>query len=449
MPTEIDSLQISINAKAQTANRQIDALVSRLDILQKSLGKLNGGSTNLVGVANGVDRLGKAMQTMNAVKTADFTRLASNLAKLGNINVSALNSTASSLSHLTRSFNNIGAVSQNAVQVSELAKNLGKLGGKSVTNAITNIPQLANALKKLMTTLANSPVVSQNIIQMTNALANLSAQSGKIGRVTKSISTNLNTASFSATKAGVRFRSLAAIFGSFYANAFLFIRGIKGIYNAINSTADYLEAYNYFNVALGKIGSDWAEQYEQYGYESAEVYAESFSQRLQERIKKMSGLTIEVDAQGKGLLTASGLKNLGLNIQEVTQYASQLASVTNSVGQMGEVSLATASSLTKLGADLSSLFNINYADVMKNLQSGLIGQSRALYKYGIDITNATLQTLAYELGLTKSVSEMSQMEKMQLRLIKILRDSKVSWGDLANRRKKSNIVEFNILPSVA
>ena len=84
MPTEIDSLQISINAKAQTANRQIDALVGRLDILQKSLGKLNGGSTNLVGVANGVDRLGKAMQTMNAVKTADFTRLASNLAKLGN-----------------------------------------------------------------------------------------------------------------------------------------------------------------------------------------------------------------------------------------------------------------------------------------------------------------------------------------------------------------------------
>lgn len=432
MPTEIDSLQISINAKAQTANRQIDALVGRLDILQKSLGKLNGGSSNLVGVANGVDRLGKAMQTMNAVKTADFTRLASNLAKLGNINVSALNSTASSLTHLTRSFSNIGSVSQNAVHVSELAKNLGKLGGKSVTNAITNIPQLANALRKLMTTLAKSPVVSQNIIQMTNALANLSAQSGKIGRVTKSISSNLNTASSSATRAGVRFRSLAAIFGTFYANAFLFIRGIKGIYNAINSTADYLEAYNYFNVALGKIGSDWSEQYEQYGYESAEVYAESFSQRLQNRIKKMSGLTIEVDAQGKGLLTASGLKNLGLNIQEVTQYASQLASVTNSVGQMGEVSLATASSLTKLGADLSSLFNINYADVMKNLQSGLIGQSRALYKYGIDITNATLQTLAYELGLTKSVSEMSQMEKMQLRLIKILRDSKVSWGDLAN-----------------
>lgn len=55
-----------------------------------------------------------------------------------------------------------------------------------------------------------------------------------------------------------------------------------------------------------------------------------------------------------------------------------------------------------------------------------------VYKYGIDITNATLQTYAYGLGLTKSVSEMTQMEKMQLRLIAILDQSKVSWGDLAN-----------------
>lgn len=55
-----------------------------------------------------------------------------------------------------------------------------------------------------------------------------------------------------------------------------------------------------------------------------------------------------------------------------------------------------------------------------------------LYKYGIDITNATLQTLAYELGVEKAVSEMTQAEKMQLRMIAILDQSKVSWGDLAN-----------------
>lgn len=436
MPTEIDSLQISINAKAQTANRQIDALVGRLDILQKSLGRLNSGSSNLVGVANGVDRLGKAMQTMNTVKTADFTRLASNLAKLGTINVSALNSTASSLSHLTRAFNNIGAVSSSAVQVGELARNLAKLGYKSVDKAIVNLPLLATGIKNLMTTLSTAPKVSDNLIRMTNAISNLAAQGSRVGTASRSMSTNLGLVTTSTARASLGFKGLTSAIGMFYARYFLVLRGIKLLYKAIDSTADYIEAYNYLDVALGKIGSDWEEQWSEYakdaGVSSAEEYANSFSSRLKEKLKGLSGLEILETEGGNGLLSDTGLKNLGLNIQEVTQYASQLASVTNSIGQTGEVSLATASAFTKLGADISSLFNLDYSDVMKNLQSGLIGQSRSLYKYGIDITNATLQTLAYELGLEKSVSEMSQMEKQQLRIIQILRASKVSWGDLAN-----------------
>lgn len=66
--------------------------------------------------------------------------------------------------------------------------------------------------------------------------------------------------------------------------------------------------------------------------------------------------------------------------------------------------------MTMLAGDISSLFNVDYSTVAQNLQSGLIGQSRALYKYGIDITNATLATYAYNLGISKSVSEMTQME---------------------------------------
>jgi len=432
MPTEIDALSISIEAKAQKANSSIDKLVSRLDVLSNSLGKSQNGSNNLVALGRGVESLSRGMQGFKGVGEAKFIRLANGINQLANINTQGLNNAASSLSHMTRAFNNIGAVSQNAVQVSDLAKNLGKLGNKSVTNAITNIPQLATAMNNLMTTLSKAPKVSENVIRMTNALANLSAQGAKVGSASNSISKGLNRASNSATRARASFGGLASAIGKFYATYFLLIRAFKGLGKAIDSTADYLEAYNYFNVALGKIGSDWSHQFEQYGYESAEAYADSFSTRLQQRLSGLSGLSIQMNADGTGLLTETGLQNLGLNLQEVTQYASQLASVTNSVGQTGEVSLATASSITKLGSDLSSLFNLDYADVMQNLQSGLIGQSRALYKYGIDITNATLQTYAYELGLEKAVSEMTQAEKMQLRILAILDQSKVAWGDLAN-----------------
>ena len=430
MPQSIDELYIEINAKTIKANDAIDRLVGKLNGLTTSLGKLN--TSNLNGLANGVQKLGNAMQVMNTVKTADFTRLARNLSSMGNINTQGLNNTASSLSQITRAMNNIGAVSHNAVQLSEMAKNLSKFGGANVQRATVNIPLLANELRKLMITLSSAPNVSRNIIDMTNALANLSTQGSKVGSASRSIQRSLNGTHSSTVKASKGFNGLASAIGKFYASYFMVIRGVKGIWSSIESTADYIEAYNYFNVALGKIGSDWSHQFEQYGYENAEAYADSFRERLTEGLKNLSGVQVSIDSSGKGLLTETGMKNLGLNIQEVTQYASQLASVTNSVGQTGEVSLAAANAFTKLGADMSSLFNMDYSQVMKNLQSGLIGQSRALYRYGLDITNATLQTYAYELGLSKAVSEMTQAEKMQLRMIAILDQSKVSWGDLAN-----------------
>lgn len=476
MATEIDSLQIQINANAQKADTALDNLITRLDTLTTSLTGLDG--SNLTSFAGGVRDLGSAMQLFKSTKAVDFNKIARGIDKfsqidsssfekisgglvglatgLGNISnvdnlggiakvVNAVKNLASvdtskfntvafdaigvSIKNFASSLTTIGNVDKNIVSLvtavsrlsasgknidnvsrefptiannivdfitklnganvsfdvgglATLVGNIRNLGGKVATNAITNLPLLGDAMAKLMTTLSQAPQVSSNVIQMTNALANLSAQGSKVGNSTRSIERGLNRASRSATRASFSFRSLASLFGTFYANAFLVIRGINGIKKAIDSTADYLEAYNYFNVALGKVGKDWAEQWTTYadkiGVSSAEEYADSFATRLKERLKSLSGLEINIDDSGAGLLTETGLQNLGLNIQEVTQYASQLASVTNSVGQVGEVSLATASSLTKLGADLSSLFNLDYSDVMANLQSGLIGQSRAL-----------------------------------------------------------------------
>lgn len=423
----IDELQIKIDAQAAKAEDVVDRFVTKLERLSTSLNKINGNS--LIGLANGVQRLSSAMQSMNSVKTADYTRLANNLQKLGSVNVSSLNGTASSLSRITGALSNLGAVSSNAQMVGILAGNIAKLGNKGAQNAIVNIPQLTIALNNLMTTLSKAPLVSQNLIQMTNALANMASQGSRVGSASNSIVQGLNRTSNAMNRTAKSTKSLAGMFGKLYANFFWIARGIKGIYTAIEGTADYIEAYNYYNVAFGKIASEWSQDWEKYGYDSADSYTKSFEGRMNSVLGKMSGVQIDTD---QGLLVESGAKNLGLNIQEITQYASQLASVTNSIGQTGEVSLAAAKSMTMLAGDISSLFNVEYSSVAKNLQSGLIGQSRALYKYGIDITNATLQTYAYNLGVSKSVSEMTQAEKMQLRMIAILDQSKVSWGDLAN-----------------
>lgn len=438
---ELDSLEVKITGTATKAINSVDTLMEHLKKLSTSLATVNGSS--LSSLATGVSQLGSAMQNMNA-GTADFTRLAKNITKIGSVDSVALTNTATSLQAVTKAVASISAIPQNATQVTEFAKSLGKLGSKSIENAVVNIPKLGNALNGLMTTLSRAPTVSQNVIQMTNALANLASQGSKVGTSSNSLQKSLYGVSTSARTATKNSWSLASAIGKFYATYFMIIRGSKKLIEAIKSTTDYIEAFNYQAVAFGKIGSEWDKDYEKYGYDNATAYAESFQSRVNDTLGKLSGLKVNV--QG-GLLEESGTKNLGLNIQEITQYASQLASVTNSLGQTGEATTAITKSMTMLAGDISSLFNVDYSQVAQNLQSGLIGQSRALYKYGIDITNATLATYAYNLGISKSVSEMTQMEKQQLRVLAILDQSKVSWGDLANRRKKVNDIAY--LPSVA
>lgn len=423
---ELDSLEVKIKGTSKTAIDSVESLITSLQKLAGSLADING--TSLSSFSSSLGQLSTAMKGMD-VKTTDFTRLAKNIAKIGSIDSVALTSTATSLQAVTKAVASISAIPQNATQVTEFAKSLGKLGSKSIENAVVNIPKLGNALNGLMTTLSRAPTVSQNVIQMTNALANLASQGSEVGTSSNSLQKSLYGVSTSARTATRSSWNLASAIGKFYATYFMVIRGSKKLIEAIKSTTDYIEAFNYQAVAFGKIGSEWDKDYEKYGYDNATAYAESFQSRVNDTLGKLSGLKVNV--QG-GLLEESGAKNLGLNIQEITQYASQLASVTNSLGQTGEATTAITKSMTMLAGDISSLFNVDYSTVAQNLQSGLIGQSRALYKYGIDITNATLATYAYNLGISKSVSEMTQMEKQQLRVLAILDQSKVSWGDLAN-----------------
>lgn len=325
---------------------------------------------------------------------------------------------------------------------------------KPAVNALDDIIQKLDSVIGRLSSLGQNKGFDNFSQNIKSASETINSISGKIKEATKAIEPQMRDTTKTIEQVTTQYASLRENFGfegSTSANSISklernarsltrqmlsaigiiggFGAAIKGIKDSIPNFTNYIESYNYFNVAFEKIASEWDRDFEKYGYDNAESYAESFTKRMNETLGKLSGVQVNLDT---GLLEETGMKNLGLNIQQITQYASQLASVTNSIGQTGEVSLAAASSFTKLAGDISSLFNMDYGLVAQNLNSALIGQSRAVYRYGIDITNATLGTYAYNLGLEKSVSEMTQAEKMQLRMLAILDQSKVSWGDLAN-----------------
>ena len=438
MNAEIDRLEVAVESSASKANAELNKLVNRLEKVAGSLSKING--SGLTGFANGIEKLGKSIQTVNAVKTSDFTRLANNIKKISDVDQSGLNRTASALNVIGRSLNSAGAAAKSSETIAAMAKNLGKLGGSSVQKAIQNLPTFATELKKLMTTLAQSPNVSKNVIQMTNALANLSnslkgvsasnisGSAAKSTGVIQRLSNAFSGLNGQVGKSNKSMRTFSQIAGSVYVNWFMVLRGIQKLGNAIESAMDYVETYNYFSVTMDKIGTEFGSYFEEFGYESAETYVDSFSGRLNELTRKMTGY--QVGEHGE--LFATDNIGLALDPEAIMNYQSSIAAITNSVGLIGENSINASKALTMLSVDLSSLKNVDLSTAMNNLQSGLIGQSRALYKYGIDITNNTLQTYAYELGINKAVSAMTQAEKMQLRLVAILDQSRVAWGDQAN-----------------
>lgn len=421
---DIDSLQIKIKADANNASNALDKLANSLTNFQRSL---SIDTSKLTSISNSIQSIANAASSMNASGIKDISKLTNSINRMGKIDTSGLSRISSALK--TFSADMAGTKLDGVGDIASIASSISRLGGVASGRAITNIPLLAKNLKQLFTTLSTAPNVSENIIRMTNALAGLASTGAASGRAANSLGRNLNNYTTSARRATKSTFSLAAAFGKFYATYFLVIRGIKSLWKSIEGTTDYIEAFNYYTVAFNKVGKEWGKDFEKFGYDNAEDYAQSFGNRVNELLGKMSGLKVDVDG---GLISESGMKNLGLNLQEITQYASQLASITNSLGQTGEVTTAISKSMTMLAGDISSLFNVDFSTVATNLQSGLIGQSRALYKYGIDITNATLQTYAYKYGIEKAVSEMSQAEKQQLRLLAILDQSKVSWGDLAN-----------------
>lgn len=363
----------------------VSGVLGVADALQKLGGvKATTGTENLIKIKDDLANFVKGLNSIGSV-SFDVNSLATLLTainKLGGKSITQgtanLPTLSAQLQNLVRQMNNIGSLSFDTSSLSQLVMAISKLGGSSIARAVANMPALEKSLSSLLTTLSAMPPISTNVIQMTNALANLASQGSKVGTASKQIKNSFDKVSSSSKKTTNSVTSLAAAFGKFYASYFFVIRGIKSLWKSIEGTTDYIEAFNYYAVAFNKIGTEWAGDFEKYGkelgYKTAEEYSASFAERVNEKLGKMSGLNVNIES---GLLEESRMKNLGLNIQEITQYASQLASVTNSLGQTGETTTAVAKSMTMLAGDISSLFNVDFETVANNLQSGLIGQSRA------------------------------------------------------------------------
>lgn len=408
----------------------------------KNLSKVNMAgfdTSKMTEIANSVSDLATKLSGVSEIEST-VTRVVGSLARLSN--------SGQYIGNVTTEFPILGEQvvklvgklsSANAIDISitKVVEGIAKLAnaGKRVGETVANLDKLGNGVMNLLKKLQNAPQINSNVANTIQGLGNLASSGSRISTVsdrastsTKKLGNALSSLKDKLKSAHKSSKGFVSSIGMFYAKFFLVIRAVKKFGQAIGSAQDYIEEFNYFSVALDKVGKDSANQFKKAGYNSAEEYAGSFRKRFGKLQKQLTGYDVDYNT---GDATNTFSHNLGLDLTEVMNYNAAIAQITNSAGMLGETSIDSAKALTMLSADWASLSNLDTADVMQNFQSGLVGQSRALYKYGIDITSAGLAQTAMNHGITESIKNLSQQSKMQLRVLTMLEQSKVAYADLA------------------
>lgn len=436
MSTTIESLQVEVQSSATSAVGGIDALASSLGKLKsatkggvgltavaKQLTTLNNALNGISGAnADNLNKLAQGLQTLSscgniklsssvstqitnigaAVKSlsgTDFSvlsRLANSLAPLGNVGKSNLNSFISQLQRLPQAVQalnsvNMGGLSSKLAELVSALSQLSNMGKNNLTSFVTQlnkIPKLMENLKNVdMRTLYNQiqslvRVFTPLATQMEKVSAGFAAFPSRIQRLIA----NNEKLTVSNNKTGTSYTNLAAKIGIAYV---ALTRIARVVASFIVKSNQYVEDLNLFTASMGKYADE------------AKKYAENVAEII-------------------GIDPAEWLRNQGIFMTLATGF-----------GVVSDRAYTMSQNLTQLGYDISSFFNISFADSMQKLQSGIAGELEPLRRLGYDLSVARLQQEALNLGITKSVSAMTQAEKAELRYYAIMTQVTVAQGDMA------------------
>lgn len=407
-----ESIELQIKSDAQQATRAIGNLQAKLQGLGDTLNSLNGASIS--NFASGMSQLATSLRSVSSIDTRTFSKIATNMEKLGNLDTARLVSSASALKNMATELSGFANISKQSAEITQLTASISKLGSKSAGYAADNIRNLGSALKEVMTTLSNAPRVSNNIIQMTNALANLSQQGSKVGSASRSLVTGFSntTKSIKSTRSG--FRGLASTIGKFYATYWLVMRAVGKIGGAVDLASQLTEVQNVVDTTFGDMASkvdDFTKTSIQ-DFGMSELTVKQISSRFQ-ALGTSIGISSEQVANG------TAVANKALMSQNNTLY--------KTTDGMADMSL----NLTRLAGDMASFYDVDQADVAKSLQSIFTGTIAPLRRYGLDLTQATLSEWAMKNGLDSNIKSMTQAEKVLLRYNYVIANSKAAMGDFA------------------
>lgn len=190
--------------------------------------------------------------------------------------------------------------------------------------------------------------------------------------------------------------SIAVLRSKLLVASFAFAMLSKTIGSFAKESGRAMDIFNKFNVVFGE------------GADKAREWAQSFS------------------------------NSVGYAQHTIEEYMSTFQDVFVPIGFARDKATILSKALTQLALDVSSFNDKVDPDVISSFKSAITGISRAVLDYGIIIRAAELEEKAYNFGITETVRELTEEEKVLTRVTIMVKSSKDAIGD-----KKKTLHDYN------
>nr|DAQ20555.1 MAG TPA: minor tail protein [Caudoviricetes sp.] len=390
---ELQGLEFKISNDSASAESGLNRLKTALENLKTAT---QGGTTGLKNTAKGIAAISEAVKGLDI--SQKLSNLADSLSKLNGIkDLKISSSIGNQLSAISAAMSGIqetdGSKLETLANGLRPLSELGKSQMGSFINQLKKLPEVITELDKAdvgkfadqMTRLsaAMKPFademqkVSTGFSSFPSRIQRVIASSDQYNNAMQKAKTQTN--GFGLAIKGLKFTTLLLIFRK--------VAQFLGY--AITKAGEYQEDLNLFTVSMGAYA------------EEAYNYAQKVSEVM-------------------GIDPAEWMRNQGVFNTIITGF-----------GVAADKAAFMSKNLTQLGYDIASFYNINFSDAMQKVQSGIAGELEPLRRLGYDLSVARLQQEALNLGITKSVSAMTQAEKAQLRYYAMMTQVTQVQGDMA------------------
>ena len=127
----------------------------------------------------------------------------------------------------------------------------------------------------------------------------------------------------------------------------------------------------------------------------------------------------------------TAIEQFGISRLEAKRTGSTFMAMAGGMGIAMDSASDMAIALTGLSADMASFYNVRQDVASTALKSIFTGETETLKQFGIVMTETNLQAFAYSQGINKTLKNMTQAEKTQLRYNYVMAQTSLAQGDFA------------------